>query len=156
MTRVYGHVAILWSALSSHVIYSIHWNFSHVALITSNRVQDQGRACLLSKTTSHAASVRWSSAWIELMKVLLGRYAWKNRDSGVPELSFKPRQPLSSCLPQGKSFTSPSLSLLIYRKGIQFNSVQSLSCVQLFATPCSTPGLPVHHQLPQFTHTHVH
>ena len=21
---------------------------------------------------------------------------------------------------------------------------------------CSTPGLPVHHQLPQFTHTHVH
>ena len=21
---------------------------------------------------------------------------------------------------------------------------------------CSTPGLPVHHQLPEFTHTHVH
>ena len=36
-------------------------------------------------------------------------------------------------------------------------SVQLLSHVQLFATPwCSTPGLPVHHQLPEPTQTHVH
>ena len=37
-------------------------------------------------------------------------------------------------------------------------SVQSLSYVWLFATPmdCSTPGLPVHHQLLEFTQTHVH
>ena len=36
-------------------------------------------------------------------------------------------------------------------------SVQSLSCVRLFVTPmdCSMPGLPVHHQLPEFTQTHV-
>ena len=36
-------------------------------------------------------------------------------------------------------------------------SVQSLSCVWL-CNPmnCSTPGLPVHHQLPEFTQTHVH
>ena len=55
---------------------------------------------------------------------------------------------------------------------------QSLSCVWFFATPrtcsfqfssvaqscptlcdpmsCSTPGLPLHHQLPEFTQTHVH
>ena len=40
----------------------------------------------------------------------------------------------------------------------QFSSVQSLSLVRLFATPmnCSTPGLPVHYQLPEFTQTHVH
>ena len=37
----------------------------------------------------------------------------------------------------------------------QFSSVQSLSHVQLFATPC-TPGLPVHHQLLELTQTHVH
>ena len=39
-----------------------------------------------------------------------------------------------------------------------FSSVQSLSCVQLFVTPMnrSTPGLPVHHQLPEFTQTHAH
>ena len=39
------------------------------------------------------------------------------------------------------------------------SSVQSLSRVQLFVTPwtdCNTPGFPVHHQLPEFTQTHVH
>ena len=42
---------------------------------------------------------------------------------------------------------------------LQFSSVQLLSSVRLFATPwtaCSTPGLPVHHQLLEFTQTHVH
>jgi len=40
---------------------------------------------------------------------------------------------------------------------IQFGSVQSLSRVRL-CDPMnhSTPGLPVHHQLPEFTQTHVH
>ena len=40
---------------------------------------------------------------------------------------------------------------------LQFSSVQSLSHVQLCdAMNCSTPGLPVHHQLPEFTQTHIH
>ena len=39
----------------------------------------------------------------------------------------------------------------------QFNSVQLLSHVWLFVImDCSTPDLPVHHQLPEFTQTHVH
>ena len=40
---------------------------------------------------------------------------------------------------------------------VQFSSVQSLSSVRL-CDPMnySMPGLPVHHQLPQFTQTHVH
>ena len=35
-------------------------------------------------------------------------------------------------------------------------SVQSLSCIWLFVTPCSTPGFPVHHQFPELTQNHVH
>ena len=39
----------------------------------------------------------------------------------------------------------------------QLSSVQSLSRVRLFdLTDCNTPGLPVHHQLLEFTQTHVH
>ena len=38
----------------------------------------------------------------------------------------------------------------------RMSSVQSLSHVQLFPTDCSTPGLPVHHQLPEPAQTHVH
>ena len=40
-----------------------------------------------------------------------------------------------------------------------FSSVQfSCSVVKILCDPmnCSTPGLPVHHQLPKFTQTHVH
>ena len=46
--------------------------------------------------------------------------------------------------------------LLIF-SSVQFSSVQSLSRVRLCdPMNCSTPGLPVHHQLPEFTQTHVH
>ena len=39
---------------------------------------------------------------------------------------------------------------------VQFSSVTQ-SCLILCDTmDCSTPGLPVHHQLPEFTQTHVH
>ena len=39
----------------------------------------------------------------------------------------------------------------------QFSSVQLLSHVQLCdAMDCSTPGLPVHHQLLELAQTHVH
>ena len=43
----------------------------------------------------------------------------------------------------------------------RFSSVQSSSVPQSCPTLCdpmnrSTPGLPVHHQLPEFTQTHVH
>ena len=43
----------------------------------------------------------------------------------------------------------------------QHSSVQSSSVTQSCPTLCdpvnrSTPGLPVHHQLPEFTQTHVH
>src|SRR5574341_381009 len=43
-----------------------------------------------------------------------------------------------------------------YGCSVQFSSVAQ-SCPTL-SDPinCSTPGLPVHHQLPEFTQTHVH
>ena len=45
--------------------------------------------------------------------------------------------------------------------GCEFSSVQFSSVPQSCPTLCnpmnhSTPGLPVHHQLPEFTQTHVH
>ena len=46
------------------------------------------------------------------------------------------------------------IECLLY--GIQFSSVAQ-SCLTLCdPMNCSMPGLPVHHQLPEFTQTHVH
>ena len=56
-----------------------------------------------------------------------------------------------------KKFNAFSTFMGLYRPcSVQFSSV-----VQSCMTPCnpmnrSTPGLPVHHQLPEFTQTHVH
>ena len=49
------------------------------------------------------------------------------------------------------------MNLFIYL-WFQFSSIQLLSCVWLFCDPmdCSIPGFPIHHQLPEFTQTHVH
>ena len=39
---------------------------------------------------------------------------------------------------------------------LQFSSVTQLCPTLCNPMNCSTPGLPVHHQLPEFTQTHVH
>ena len=69
------------------------------------------------------------------------------------------------CEPYKDTKTDHCLSNLFYYQtlvqklwnSIQFSSVQLLSCVRL-CDPMnhSTPGLPVHHQLPEFTQTPVH
>ena len=38
---------------------------------------------------------------------------------------------------------------------VQFSSVTQLSPALCDPMDCSTPGFPVHHQLPEFTQTHV-
>ena len=42
------------------------------------------------------------------------------------------------------------------RISVQFSSVAQLCPTLCDPMNCSTPGLPVHHQLPEFTQTHVH
>ena len=45
---------------------------------------------------------------------------------------------------------------LLAEYSVQFSSVAQ-SCPALFdPMDCSTPGLPVHHQLPELAQTHVH
>ena len=39
---------------------------------------------------------------------------------------------------------------------VQFSSLTQLCPTLCDPMNCSTPGLPVHHQLPEFTQTHVH
>ena len=64
-------------------------------------------------------------------------------------------------------YVPPSLDICIFsylkRSFSKFttNISQFSSVIQLYPTlrdpmDCSTPGLPVHHQLPEFTQTHIH
>ena len=70
--------------------------------------------------------------------------------------SFWPRDPTyvsyNICTGQVDSL---ALSHLISPLSAQFSSV-SVLFDSLWPRDCSTPGLPVHHQLPELTQTHVH
>ena len=46
--------------------------------------------------------------------------------------------------------------VLIVCISIQLSSVTQSRLTLFDSMDCSTPGLPVHHQLPEFTQTHVH
>ena len=49
------------------------------------------------------------------------------------------------------------IGIFNYYEFCLLSPVQSLSCVRICdPMNCSTPGLPVHHQLPEFTQYHVH
>ena len=54
-----------------------------------------------------------------------------------------------------KKFFWNILSVL-YERHFQFSSVAQLCPTSCDPMNCSTPGLPVHHQLPESTQTHVH
>ena len=49
-----------------------------------------------------------------------------------------------------------SIFCLLWIIWLQFSSVAQLCPTLYDPMDCSTPGLPVHHQLPKFTRTHVH
>jgi len=90
-----------------------------------------------------------------------------HRDSAVHiHVSILPQSPFSSRLPHNIEQSSMCctvgpcwlsiLNIAVCTCLVQFSSVAQ-SCPTLWdPMSCSTPGLPVHHQLLEFTQTHVH
>ena len=55
-----------------------------------------------------------------------------------------------------ENLCSKKLQASHHRSNIQFSSVTQLCLTLCDPINHSTPGLPVHHQLPEFTQTHIH
>ena len=54
------------------------------------------------------------------------------------------------------SLKAITLEMKLQHMGFQFSSVAQSCLIVCDPMDCSTPGLPVHHQLMEFTQTHVH
>ena len=52
--------------------------------------------------------------------------------------------------------TLEHFSIVLWNFSAQFSSVAQLCLTLCDPMDCSTPGFPVHHQLLEFTQTHVH
>ena len=80
---------------------------------------------------------------------------------GQPDVTWQGVRPVGSWKPDDEGwFQEGVLWTTIYNQ-FSYNEVQFSSVAQSCPTLCdpmnhSTPGLPVHHQHPEFTETHVH
>ena len=87
--------------------------------------------------------------WTVVFERLL-RVPWTTRRSHQSILKEISREySLEGLMLKVKVQLGPSLEL-------QFSSVAQSHLTLCDPMDCSTPGLPVHHQLPEFTQTHVH
>ena len=122
--------------------------------------------CILSPClfNLHAEYIMWNAGLDEAQAgVKIARRNINNlRYADDTTLMAESKEELKSLLMKVKEESEKAgLKFSIQKKKIMasspISSVQLLSRVRLFAIPwISTPGLPVHHQLPQFTQTHVH
>ena len=81
---------------------------------------------------------------------------WEVQDSGPPLFNYSILNNLHMPVPKSQLSSEEMQTLLENISSVQFSSVTQ-SCPTL-CNPMnhSTPGLTVHHQLPEFTQTHVH
>ena len=120
----------------------------------------------------HGVTEGWE-AWSELNLILRGQSAgshnnhrnnWGRHSFSIALVVILLKKNIEFCCEKYTleiMILSTEDSQLNWQIKIHFSSVQFSSDCQLCPTLCdpmnrSTPGFPVHHQLPEFTQTHVH
>ena len=77
-----------------------------------------------------------------------GRQPWDHKELDMTEQLI-----LSTC---HKVTAQKGTVGCLHTGSVQFSSVAQLCLTLCDSMNCSTPGLPVHHQHPEFTQTHIH
>ena len=132
---------------------------------------------ILQERTLEWVALSFSSAWKWKAKVKSFSHVWLFATPWTAACQAPPsmgssRQEYWSRVPSPSPWNHHIKPLILWSWGglicvwgifltMQHPSVQFSSVAQSCPTPCdpmnrSTPGLPVHHQLPEFTQTHIH
>ena len=102
-------------------------------------------------TTVHQASLSMGFFQVRILE-------WVAISSSRGDLPYPGTEPISPASPAlaGAFFITVPPGKHHYIPSVQFSSVAQSCLTHCDPMNCSTPGLPVHHQLPEFTQTHVH
>ena len=110
--------------------------------------------CFLNETKHFLRWIRPCPARAQPASRTSSPHSALSQDTGTTGLFSSSLRTSSLFLPYGSTTIVPQPRLLF--SSVQFSSVAQ-SCLTLCdPMNCSTPGLPVHHQLSDFTQTHVH
>ena len=139
------------------------WSLPHTGGVCRNSVR--GPVPLRSESLSDPGAGCYESPWTAPLPLEEGRhmaYSWvearfqpppschKNKDEECfPFPSLKPNKFDLEVIHVWKDFPK-------YFLPVQFSLVAQSCLTHCDPMGCSTPGLPVHHQLPEFTQTHIH
>ena len=160
-----NNISLCCAYLLSHVwLFATPWTIAHQAPLSTGILQQQywtGLPCPSPRDLPNPAIEPWSPAL--QADSLPSEPPEKPKKTGVGNLSLLqgnfPSQEsnwgLLHCwqiLYQLSYLGSPNTSF----SSVQFSSVAQLCPTLCDPMNCSMPGLPVHHQLPEFTQTHVH
>ena len=113
---------------------------------------------------------RWPASWKDLLSSFyrkslptsgLRRHVWKQIGGGLPSHPISPlashlRLPLEWETYLCSCKAPENLEVVCYNSSVQFSSVAQSGPTLCNPMNRSTPGLPVHHQLPEFTQTHIY
>ena len=103
-------------------------------------------------------SVHWIISWAKIWTVLWSTIKISENLFVIATGFILIYIPLN--IPDGKDWLRGKLGLVLtggaMHSSVQFSLAPQLCLSLWFPMNCSTPGLPVHHQLLQFTKTHVH
>ena len=156
----------------SHSVVSdsvIPWTVARQALLSMEFSRQEYRnwlPCPPPGATELPYQSSWPRDWTQVSHVE-GRFftIWPTREAMWERLlnsqpSARTAQVSIQCQKHvsGKGFHNFlwSVSTHTYLSYDQFSSVAQLCLTLCDPMDCSTPGFPIHHQLPQFTQTHVH
>ena len=121
------------------------------------QVQCLGQEDPLEKEIAiHFNILAWRIPWT--VEFLVGYSPWGHKEWDITERLTLHFTDVSLRREKYFLLLTLTLLLLLFNRfiSVQFSSVTQLCPTLCDPMNCSRPGLPVHHQLPEFTQTHVH